>query len=54
MATWTILLCCTFVLSEYQKINSSAIPVIFISFKIINEQINFRRQQLSRGTENCN
>ena len=37
---------CTFVLCEYQKINSSALPVIFISFKIINEKINFQRQQL--------
>ena len=35
-------------LCEYQKMNSSALPAIFISFKTINEQINFRRQQLSR------
>ena len=43
-----------FVLCEYQKINSSALPVIFISFKLVNEKINFRRQQRSRGTENRN
>ena len=41
-----------FVLYEYQKTNSSTLPVIFISFKTINEQRNFRRQQLTRGTEN--
>ena len=33
MATQTNLSCCTFVLREYQKINSSMLPVIFISFK---------------------